>query len=147
VESVTVPELLVVRQSAAGRPRFILTCDDTTLRWLASAFRELDPRRPFVIGDGLPIGSDRDCVISVGVAAGGRAQALTTLAPGSYRWFLLVDEARRFAGMLAGMAAFSGPCHQYLETGPTLPVVQVTKGEYDGRMLRKMRAAGLPPSS
>jgi hypothetical protein len=92
-----------------------------------------------VIGDGLPIGSDADCVIAVGVAAHGRLPAIITLAPGSYCWFLPEDGARRFAGMLAAMAAFSGSCHQYLETGPELPVVLVSKGEYDRRMLRKMR--------
>jgi hypothetical protein len=139
VESVTVSESLVVCRSAAGPARFVVTCDDVTLRWLASAFRALGRGRTFVIGDGLPIGSDGDCVIAVGVTEGGRAPETPGLAPGVYRWLLPEDEARRFAGLLAGMAAFSGPCHQYLETGPGLPAVLVSKGEYGGQMLRRMR--------
>jgi hypothetical protein len=141
VESVIVPESLVIHHAAADADQsmFILACDDTTLGWLAQAFRTLGRRRAFVIGDGLPVASDGALLITVVPAARGRTPAMAILAPGSYRWSLADDEARRMAGMVAGMAAFPGPCHQYLETGPELPVVVVSKGEYDGRVLRKMR--------
>lgn len=139
METLTVPESLVIRHTIAGRPMFIATCDDTTLRWLGAAFRALGPRRTFVIGDGLPIGSDSDCLITVVAAGRGQSPTMTAPAPGAYGWSLPEAEARRMAVMIAGMAAFSGPCHQYLESTPDLPVVLVSKGEYDGPMLRRMR--------
>ncbi len=141
VESVAVRDALVICHIQAGRPMFVMTCDDPALRWLASALQALGRRGSFVIGDGMPIASDNECLITVVGATRGRSPAMTTQASNTYRWSLPEQQARRMAEMIAGIAAFSGASHQYLDPAPGLPGILVSKGEYDRQMLRKMRAS------
>jgi hypothetical protein len=137
------PGTLLARTSAmTGRSSFIVLCDDTTLRWLSESLRNLGNRTTFRLGDDLPIGSDDKCSIEV---APGAAESLTAIAPSAsacFRWVLPAKQAKRYADLIDGMADRSGACHQYLEEDkPGLPVVLVTKGEYDVETLRQMREA------
>jgi hypothetical protein len=138
MEAVKDEHALLVCRTRDGQLGFVLACDADALRWLASAFRKLGRQTPFVIGDGMPIGSDGACMVSIGLALTPRAAGLFPLEDSCYRWLLVAERARRFADLIAAMADFSGPCHQYLETGPDQPIMLVSKGEHSADTLRKM---------
>jgi hypothetical protein len=125
---------------AGGEPTFILTCDDSALRWLANSLRELGERRQFTLGDGRPVSSDGQCVIEVVSAPRDTVAAIAQVQSGTLRWSLPLNLAYQFANLIDGMVELPGPCHQYLETAePNVPVVIVSKGEYDAAKLRQMR--------
>jgi hypothetical protein len=132
---------LLARTSAlSGEPSFVVTCDDTALRWLSESFRSLGNRTSFTLGDGLPIGSDGNCSIEVTSGAAENRTAIAPLAVRCFRWIVPIEQARRYADLIDGMADCSGACHQYLEADqPDVPMVIVTKGEYDVETLRRMR--------
>jgi hypothetical protein len=142
--------LLVQTSAFGGKPAFVVACNQKTLLWLAQSFRDLSNRKSFTIGDGLPVGSDRQCAIEV---MPGSTRDRATIAPsaaGAFRWIVPARQARRYAGLLSGMAACASPCHQYLEAdNPDVAVVIVTKGEYDLKALRTMRDRhpATPPAS
>ncbi|HEY4042691.1 MAG TPA: hypothetical protein VGM32_12715 [Rhodopila sp.] len=132
--------LLVHTSAFGGKPAFVVACDQKTLLWLAQSFRDLGNRKSFTIGDGLPVGSDRQCAIEVMPGSTRDRATIAPLAARTFRWIVLARQARRYVALLGGMAACASPCHQYLEAdSPDVPVVMVTKGEYDLRALRTMR--------
>ena len=132
---------LICRMGANGQPSFLLNCDDAALRWLADAFRGIARRRGFTLGDGRPVGSDGVCLIRVTPCSQGQSAAINRLSDRGFAWGLPVADARRCADLIGAMAAFKGPCHHYLEADdPNLPVILVSRGEYDTDTLRRMRA-------
>jgi hypothetical protein len=141
VETMTSPDsLLVCRTGVYGRGSFVISCDRKTLRWLASSFEAIGRGKTFRLGDGRPLGSDGQCLITVAPASRRQSAAMTRLTDHSFQWKLHVDEARRCANLITAMAAFPGPCHHYLDADdPDLPVVLVSRGEYDANALRRMR--------
>ena len=132
--------LIVQTSILSGGATFVVACDDPTLRWLGTSFRRLRERKPFTLGDGPPIASDGQCVIEL---VPGAPETCIAINPGHFRWALPTAQARRYADLIDAMADCPVPCHQYLEgQNPDLPVVIVSKGEYDLAALRKMRHAG-----
>jgi hypothetical protein len=133
--------LLVRTAALGGEPSFVVACDEPNLRWLANAFRRLNEPESFTLGDGTPIGSDGKCAVEV---VPGTQETFTATVPAAnrFRWVLPQTRARRCADLIDGMADCSSPCHQYLECDqPDVPVVIVSRNEYDAAALRKMRNA------
>jgi hypothetical protein len=127
---------------APGRSSyFVITCDDSILRWLAQSFRNLRNRGSFRLGDGSPIGSDGKCAITFVPGKSEAVKALGPSATGQFRWLLSDQKARRYASLIDAMASLPS-CHQYLEAEEPLgALVVVSKGEYDIEALRRMRDA------
>jgi hypothetical protein len=118
----------------------VIACDDVALRWLAKSLRGLSGHTPFRLGDGLPVGSDGKCLVEIAAATAPAHAVVTPLAAGGVRWVLPVEQARRYADLIEGMADYSSACHQYLEAdSPDVPIIIVTKGEHDVASLRRLR--------
>jgi len=132
-------DALLVRTSALSEnPCFVVTCGEATLRWLAQSFRSLRRGEAFLIGDDGPVGSDGKSVVEVALRTA--HTAIVTLSEGQFRWVVSTELARRYADLIDGVADCACACHQYLETDkPHLPLVLISKGEYDPQTLRQMR--------
>lgn len=106
--------LIYTSALAGGEPTFVLSCDDSTLRWLATSLRELRERRQFTLGDGRSVSSDGQCVMEVVSAPRDSVAAIAQAQSGTFRWSLPLNLAEQFANLIA-------------------------KGEYDFAKLRQMR--------
>jgi hypothetical protein len=142
VEAMTSSDsFLVCRTGGNGQALLVMSCDKQTLRWLAGAFDAIGKGTAFRLGDGRPVGSDDQCLVTVAPTPGRQRAVMARLAGHRFQWLLPVDKAHRFAGLIRAMAAFPGPCHHYLEADdPDLPAVLVSRGEYDADTLRRMRS-------
>ncbi len=93
-----------------------------------------------MIGDGVPVSSDDKCVIEVLAGPPGSDVAITRVNTERFRWTMPSSQAEQYAKLIDGMAGFPGACHQYLEAmQPHVPVVVVSRDEYDADTLREMR--------
>jgi|GEM_PF-3084799 hypothetical protein len=136
----TSTSFLIYTSAIGGEPTFVLACDDSALHWLSASFRDLGQAGRFTIGNGVPVSSDGKCIIDVLCGLPGSDVAITPTSAGHFRWNMPSSQAAQYAELIDGMADFPGACHQYLEVArPDVPVVVVSKGEYDVETLREMR--------
>jgi hypothetical protein len=128
----TAPSGLIVCRPESSRHSLIVACDTEAASWLSASFDALGSRSPFDLGD--------LCRVRV-QASREQGPAFVMLAPGAFRWSVPTAAARHYGQQIAAMARYRGPCHQYLDADPDLPMIRVSKDEYDADTLRRMQAA------
>jgi hypothetical protein len=159
----TMPGSLVTYQSNFhGEDQVILLLIDyETLDWLISQFGQFAQTAPlvtprsFIIGDGNPVESERDTLVSVRLVDWPLGNQLIQAEGHRFIWWVSRVAAGRFSSLLAGMlrheeaeppnlralgsaAPLEGGCHQYLDpdNAPPVPVVMVSLGEYHMELFR-----------
>ena len=134
-----------LREFEHGDDALLILANYETIDWLMSQFGRLSdtPIRAgypsFVIGDGNPVESDGQCLITVDLGNQTEGGQLVRQSENTFNWSVSRRLAHHYRELLSGMFE-PKPGHQYLddESRPE-PVVIVSRDEYDADWVRRMK--------
>jgi hypothetical protein len=141
------PFLAYLPAFSFGDDALVLIADPSTINWLVSRFGELastavdSNNAGFVIGNGKPVESDEQCIISFELSHRANGSELVRESETRFRWILSPSSANHYRDLLSGMSESQHPCHQYLDpdNSPPAPGLIVTFGEYEADAFRRRK--------
>jgi hypothetical protein len=147
VEAMTSPDsFLVCRTGGNGQPLLVMSCDKQTLRWLAGAFDAIGKGSAFRLGDGRPVGSDDQCLVTVAPIPGRQRAVMTRLADRRFQWLLPVDEAHRVAGLVRATITWRQTIRTCRPSWSAVASMTRIRYEECARPSRSRQALVMPPS-
>jgi len=144
---VSTPFLAYLPAFSFGDDALVLIADRSTIEWLMFNFGELastavdSNNAGFVIGNGKPVESDDQCLLSFELNHRANGSELVRESETRFRWILSPSSANHYRDLLSGMSESEHACHQYLDpdNSPPAPGLIVTFGEYEADAFRRRK--------
>src|ERR1700691_2233348 len=121
------PFLAYLPTFSFGDDALVLIADPSTIDWLMSKFGELastaveSDDAGFVIGNGKPVESDEQCIISFELSHRAIGSELVRQSDTSFRWILSPSSPNHYRDLLSRISESKFPCHQYLDPDNSPP--------------------------